>query len=241
MNITSAIIVNYIYSLTPPLYIDDWKVFSRSRHELKCVLRQAEVKYFKEEIQSNSNNTGAIWKTIRRALPKNSSSNQRLQYTKDTSLLADEFNNYSYLSGRELPLIRRNLQRHMAWPHPLRHHVKSPLMMICFPLNLSRQLKFRQMPNNKAPGYDKVPVIKDCLPSILSIITSLSNCSFETGVFPWVWRKAEVVPHLKDGDHEVANNNSKISLLPVLSKVVERVALEQYKNYLNQKKRLKWR
>jgi hypothetical protein len=75
------------------------------------------------------------------------------------------------------------------------------------------------MASHKAPGYDKVPVrvIKDCLPHILPIITYLINSSFASNTFPKSWKKAaEIVPHLKDGDHEVANNNRPISLLPVL-------------------------
>jgi hypothetical protein len=43
---------------------------------------------------------------------------------------------------------------------------------------------------------------------------------------------AEVIPILKEGDHEQANNNRPISLLPVLSKVCERVALNQLTSYL---------
>ena len=45
--------------------------------------------------------------------------------------------------------------------------------------------------------------------------------------------KAEIIPQPKEGDHEIAGNNRPISLLPVLSKVIERVALEQFTMYLN--------
>lgn len=38
---------------------------------------------------------------------------------------------------------------------------------------------------------------------------------------------AEVSPILKDGDHEELNNNSPISLLPILSKICERICLSQ--------------
>ena len=41
-----------------------------------------------------------------------------------------------------------------------------------------------------------------------------------------------MVAHLKEGDHEVAKNNRPISLLPVLSKVLERVAHEQFSHFL---------
>lgn len=51
------------------------------------------------------------------------------------------------------------------------------------------------------------------------------NHSLLTSVFLLAWRKSEVVPLLKEGDHEIANSNRPVSLLPVASKVCERVAL----------------
>ena len=48
-----------------------------------------------------------------------------------------------------------------------------------------------------------------------------------------------MVPHPKEGDHKVANNNRPaVSLLPVLSKVVERIAMRQFNDYLTLHNRL---
>ena len=90
------------------------------------------------------------------------------------------------------------------------------------------------MASNKAPGIDKVPirVIKDCLPAILPSITSIINTTFESAIFPNMWKIAVVTPIPKEGDDEVPNNNRPISLLPVLSKVCERVAHNQFSSYL---------
>ena len=95
------------------------------------------------------------------------------------------------------------------------------------------------MPNNKAPGHDKVPVkvIKNCLPEILDTVTMLINLSFESNTFPREWKKAVVIPHFKEGDHEEADNNRPISLLPVLSKIAERLALIQFTEYLVENQR----
>ena len=89
-------------------------------------------------------------------------------------------------------------------------------------------------PANKAPGFDKVSisVVKECLDHILPTLTDLINHSFSSSVFPRAWKKDEVVPHQKEGDHEVANNNCPVSLLPVLSKVAERIAMRQFNDYL---------
>ena len=92
------------------------------------------------------------------------------------------------------------------------------------------------MPSNKAPGYDKISVfvIKDCLSYILTALTALIKSSFSNSVFPKAWKKSELVPHIKDDDHETPSNNRPISLQPELSKVTEKIALNQFTEDLTQ-------
>ena len=79
--------------------------------------------------------------------------------------------------------------------------------------------------------------IKDALPCILLVVTDIINRSLQTSVFPSAWKISEVTPLLKEGDHEVANNNRPLSLLPAISKICERVALNQLlTSYMNEKK-----
>ena len=48
-----------------------------------------------------------------------------------------------------------------------------------------------------------------------------------------------IVPLLKDGDHQVPNNNQPISLLPVLSKVAEKIAFKiQFNDFLTKHDKL---
>ena len=77
-------------------------------------------------------------------------------------------------------------------------------------------------------------MIKDCLPYVLPTLTALVNLSFASSAFPRAWKKSVVVPHLKDGDQEIRNNNRPISLLPVLSKLTEKIALSQFNDFLTQ-------
>ena len=74
---------------------EDWKAFVDLRREIKRAIRQAEREYFTQQVIINQGNTSSLWKTIRQALPKKSS--QRPQYTRDTDVLANEFNRFFYL------------------------------------------------------------------------------------------------------------------------------------------------
>ena len=95
------------------------------------------------------------------------------------------------------------------------------------------------IPSNKSPGPDKIGmrVFKDCLRIILGPPTHMINCSLMTSTFPVLWKISEVIPLLK-GDHEIASNNRPLSLLEVVSKVCEKVVLNQFSSYLKQFNRI---
>lgn len=219
--------------------VEDWESFNTLKRAVKRGFRQSERDYYNTEIKSNKENRGSIWKTIRRAMP--TKSNDHLQYTKDTSVLANEFNEFFTTVGQRAAAASKQLaEKHnldlsadFACPSPPTNSHDQ----FCFKPVSSEYVKsvIMSMPSNKSPGYDKVSikVIRDCLPYILDTITNIVNCSFQSSTFPLSWKKAEVVPLLKDGDHECANNNRPISLLPVLSKVAERIAHTQLSDYLD--------
>ena len=53
-----------------------------------------------------------------------------------------------------------------------------------------------------------------------------------TSTYPMSWKLAEVIPLQKDGDSDNALNNQPVSLLPSLSKICDKVALNQFIDYL---------
>ena len=96
------------------------------------------------------------------------------------------------------------------------------------------------LPMNKSSGPDKISarVLKDCLHVILGPLTDIINCSILTSKFPDNWKEAEMIPILKDGDHEKAANNRPLSLLAVASKVLKRIVLNQFSADLTKNNRL---
>ena len=76
------------------------------------------------------------------------------------------------------------------------------------------------------------------MPATLHIIASLMNNSFKSNTFARAWKLAEVTCVPKDGDAENPCNNRPIWLLPVLSKVNERLAHRQFVNFLDDNNKL---
>ena len=92
----------------------------------------------------------------------------------------------------------------------------------------------KSLASNKASGYDKISarVLKDSCDCITPVISRLVNGSFQMAAFPKAWKIAEVIPVPKEGNSEEPANNRPISLLPILSKVSERLAHKQFVEFL---------
>ena len=81
-------------------------------------------------------------------------------------------------------------------------------------------------------------MIKHSLPAILPSVRSIINESLASNTFSFEWKTTEVIPVLKEGDQEKPNNYRPISLSPVLSKLCERITLNQLIPYLVENDRL---
>ena len=62
--------------------------------------------------------------------------------------------------------------------------------------------------------------------------SSLFNLSLETASIPLEWKSANVTPIQKNGEDSVLNNYRPISVLPIVAKVMERIAFDQIYNFL---------
>ena len=78
--------------------------------------------------------------------------------------------------------------------------------------------------------------IKQITPSIITPLTLVINQIFNTGIFPDKLKIAKVVPIFKKGDNTLMNNYRPISLLPVISKVIEKIICTQLSSYFENNK-----
>jgi len=210
---------------------------------LKRELRIAEREHLEEQIRNNPRDTRSIWKTIRSCIPKKSV--VRKTYAKEEKLVDNDFNVFFTSVGQN------SIQKIKTLAEQCNFDFTNPSFVPRI-YTQTQQFSFKEvgckeiervissMPSGKAPGNDRITVriLNCCLSSIAPTLTTIINASLTSGTFPLIWKTAEVTPIFKQGDHEKPENNRPISLLPILSKVCERIALNQFVPYLESNKRL---
>ena len=63
----------------------------------------------------------------------------------------------------------------------------------------------------------------------------LMNYSLSTGTFPVKWKTAQVTPLCKGGSHNKTDNYRPISVLPIITKVLEKHVATSFCNYLHER------
>ena len=91
------------------------------------------------------------------------------------------------------------------------------------------------MKTNKAVGPDNISarLLRDAANVLAPPLRDIINLSFEKGRFPLCWKCAKVTALFKQGDKTDKDNYRPISILPTVSKVIERAVHSQLYGYLD--------
>ena len=81
--------------------------------------------------------------------------------------------------------------------------------------------------------WESIKLIKSIKFDILDSLTLIINQSLMSGVFPDKLKLAKVIPLYKKGDSTITDNYRPISLLPTLSKVLEKIVYNQLFAYFS--------
>ena len=97
---------------------------------------------------------------------------------------------------------------------------------------IEKQLK--KLKRNKATGADDLPtgLLKDCASEISQPLCHLINLSLNRSEIPSDWKHALITPIFKSGSASDNDNYRPISILPILSKILEKSVHQQLMDYL---------
>ncbi len=165
-----------------------------------------------------------MWKYLKELLPGNAKPSPKGllidgQIITDPKCMSNVFNNYFTSIGQEL-------SSKLPPTSPFIPPETPEIPAFTFPSVTSEfvQKQLQNMPENNAVGLDKLPgrLQRAAAPIISEPLAYILTLSLQSGKFTSEWKHAEVLPLFKSGPAMATNNYRHISILPILSKLLER-------------------
>ena len=203
-------------------------------------VKAARQSYFKNLIRKNKDNLKFIYKTINSLVDENDQ--KILPTTSNYENLADEMAEFF---RKKVSNIRSAFQNNQTasssyvQSSSMYHHPRNDIYFSSFnSISSDELLKIIKDLNNKESYSDPIPLpfLKANLEYFLPILLDIVNKALVSGTFPDDIKHALVTPIIKDrdADTELFSNYRPVSTLPYLSKIIEKAALLQLTEYLDQ-------
>lgn len=203
----------------------DYEYYKQLRNHTNLVIKLEQKAYFQQSVQCNTD----FWKTAK----KLNILNKRHSEIPDTLKNVNEINNHFINS---IPKSVNYDNKELLQFFKERTHQKFEFSQV----DEMNVLKHLCSIKSNACGSDGLHIkfIIACCPYILPYITHVINHCLSKGVFPSMWKTALVLPMPKISNPESYKDLRPISLLPSLSKVLEKEVNSQIRTYLEKEKLL---
>ena len=217
-----------LYSKFPLTY---GKEFRKLRNEIVRDIRNAKKVYYRQKIKDSGSDTGKVWKTINSVLKRKVNENviNEIEFNNvnidETDLISEAFNKYFSTVGIKLAneIVQPNITFNNYLNDIYENSFKFSRITENEILEIIRELK------EGSPGIDEIPisVIKKCKYELYIPLLHMCNLSLSTGVVPDQLKLSCIVPIFKGGDKRKIINYRPISLLPSISKILEKCVFNQ--------------
>ena len=211
---------------------EDWRVYRTLRNSCNNQTKAAKRSYHRNLLDENAGSPKGFWKCIKSIFPTKTATS--LGGNNKSQNFVDKCSTYfcnavSKLKGQVILLTnfvwktKQNFRRRTA---------KTFNFVYVSNVFITKQLK--SLKRNKSAGIDGFPpgMLKDCHKIISQPLRHIINLSLNSGIVPSSWKIAKVVPIYKKGTTTDPANYRPISVLPVLSKVLEKAVHCQLMDYL---------
>lgn len=199
------------------------------KNKLTNILRAAEKQYVEGYLSKYRSNAKKTWSLINDKLGANTKVSVLPEFSEGNECqIATDFNNYFVNVG---PLLAENMQDK---GDPLAHMGQSMDKSMYFkPVDEKELLNHIDKLKDCSAGIDRIKatVVKAVKCEIIAPLLSIVNQSLREGAMPDMLKIAVVTPIYKKGCKNVLSNYRPVSVLPVFSKLFERVVNDRIINY----------
>ena len=214
--------------------------YKQYRNKLNALLRIAEKDYYNSLLLLHKGNLKKSWSIIKTIINKNKSSSKSFKFeidgkiVTDNQYIANEFNKFYTEVG---PNLAKEIPPSTI--DPLSYIKGSDYDTIFLkPVDEEEVLKILPLIKSDTPGYDDISgaVIKDSIKYYLDPLVYIFNLSLSQGIFPCELKIAKVVPLYKGGNEMLLTNYRPVSLLPFISKILERIMYNRLIDFVKNNK-----
>ena len=189
-------------------------------------LRKAKSSYYVTEL-SGKQNPKEMWKTVNKITNPHgygNKSNAQTGSTNSSGLTSTQFNQYFSSIARNLCDIFR--PRTLSCPRILTPRVNEEFHL--------QTISTEFVESTKATGLDGVTarLLKDAGATIAKHIAFIINLCISKGKILNEWKTAKIIPVHKYGPKHDVNNYRPISILPIVSKIMERAIQVQFLSFI---------
>ena len=203
-----------------------WSDYKRNRNNVVHLIVKAKKRYFGNMLIDNKSKPSAIWNVYNSIINSNKSTNPTfikddVKYSNHGDI-SNEFNRVFTQTFNDVPIASDTYKNDRL--QDFVRDLMANMPSFEFP-PLTREFVYRSLLTAKSTGADNVncKLLKIGASIISDILTYLFNMSLQQSVFPKGFKCARVVPLYKgSGNISELSNYRAISVLPALSKILER-------------------
>ena len=215
--------------------------YRQVRNKVNTMNSHLKKQYYTDKISSCQGNMKESWKTINELLNKRSKSSN-IECLKDLGTETVHKKEISNVMNNFFCSVGKDLANKIA-------PVPNPLLSGDYDVNKDRaefnfktievkdiRAAFAKVKTAKSFGIDNISsyFLKLALPFIGNSLAALFNTSIETSQFPDSWKVARVTPIFKEGDKTEKSNYRPISVLPVISRLFEKLVFDQLYQHMEE-------
>ena len=214
--------------------------YKQCRNRVNALNKALKKQYFSNKIFYNKGNMKESWQTINQLLNKRSQSTNIVslkdssQSIYDKQGISNKMNEYFCSIGEKLAADIDVISNPLL-SNEIIINDGGRIFDFCSINERKIQEAISKINIKKSFGYDNISgyFLKLAFPLISKTLALIFNASIETSTFPDIWKVARVTPIYKEGEKSDKSNYRPISVLPVLSRIFEKLIYDQLYQYLD--------
>uniref|UniRef100_A0A3P9M519 Reverse transcriptase domain-containing protein n=1 Tax=Oryzias latipes TaxID=8090 RepID=A0A3P9M519_ORYLA len=218
--------------------------YKKYKNKLTQIIRTCKKEYYGKLLEENKSNIKKTWGILNTILRKGNKEDSYPKYfiSKSEEIdqreeIAKRFNDFFVNVGPEL-------EKQIPDPGTFRKDVqmlidRNPSSMFLNPVTENEILKtVRGMKGKLSTDVNGIDMalVKTVISGILKPLEYIFNLSFQTGSFPNQMKIAKVIPLYKTGNKHHFTNYRPVSMLPQLSKILEKMFITRLNSFIEKHK-----